>query len=210
MDPLDYNYQSAGFDGFLSRSIDNTPQVTLDTVGPDSTQIRFDSSQLSGYIGSALQTPDTTINAADGVIIKNGKLTTYDDDGNQAMFNGAPYEKMFFANFDFDINILSSNLYVICNIPHGLSKAPHVEASIRTITAGDQSTLIWHPMPFNFRAAKSYYGGPVPHSLSVVVDYVDSTIISCRMDLLDIFGLSFIAACKSLKMVFYCYLNPQA
>ena len=33
MNPDDYNYETSGFNGFLSRSIDTMPQVNLDSPG---------------------------------------------------------------------------------------------------------------------------------------------------------------------------------
>ena len=54
-DNTDYNYTSAGFDGFLSRSIDKTPQVNLSDQGPVSTAVAFDRTQVSGMLGNTLQ-----------------------------------------------------------------------------------------------------------------------------------------------------------
>lgn len=53
MNPVNepYDYNSAGFDNFLSRSIDNLNQTNLDSQGPISTQFRFDSAQISGALG---------------------------------------------------------------------------------------------------------------------------------------------------------------
>lgn len=51
----DYSYIQAGFDNFLSRSIDNLPRNNLDGQGPTSTAIRYDSAQLSGFIGDTIQ-----------------------------------------------------------------------------------------------------------------------------------------------------------
>lgn len=51
----DYNYESAGFDGFLSRSIDSTPQVNLNSQGPVSSSIRYDAAGVSGMLGDTLQ-----------------------------------------------------------------------------------------------------------------------------------------------------------
>lgn len=50
-----YNYETAGFDGFLSRSIDNLTRPTLSAPGPVTTQIRYDSAGISGMLGDTLQ-----------------------------------------------------------------------------------------------------------------------------------------------------------
>lgn len=51
----DYNYESAGFDGFLSRSIDNLSQVTLDSPGPANNAVAYDRTQVTGFLGDTLQ-----------------------------------------------------------------------------------------------------------------------------------------------------------
>lgn len=205
----DYNYETAGFDGFLSRSIDNVPQENLDSPAPNSNQIRFDSSQLSGFVGNAIQTPDININSSDGETVLNGKLSVYDDQGNQSIFKGAAYQKLFYGYLDYDPTVLAANGYVVVNFAHGLSKAPYVVGNVRTIATGDKSRFVWRPMPFMLRANTNYFGIP-PYSGSIVVDYVDDILISCRIDINDIAGLSFFNASNHLKVVFYCYLNPQA
>lgn len=65
------DYQNAGFDGFLSRSIDSTPQANLDSQGPVSTQIPFDRAQVSGSLGDTLQLGNIRLNGAAGNIIMN-------------------------------------------------------------------------------------------------------------------------------------------
>ena len=57
-----YDYNDAGFDSFLSRSIDNLTQINLDSQGPVSTQMKFDSAQLSGMVGDTLQVGQVKIN----------------------------------------------------------------------------------------------------------------------------------------------------
>lgn len=51
----EYDYTAAGLDSFLSRSIDNLTQDNLDSQGPISTAIRYDSAQISGFQGDTLQ-----------------------------------------------------------------------------------------------------------------------------------------------------------
>lgn len=71
MNSDDYNYNTAGFDGFLSRSIDNVPQVSLNSQGPSSTAIRYDSSQVSGFLGDIIQTGGVRITPT-GIIMNDG------------------------------------------------------------------------------------------------------------------------------------------
>ena len=61
MDQDDYTYQSAGFDSFLSRSIDDLTQVNLDSQGPTSTAMKYDAAQVSGRLGDSLRLGDVLI-----------------------------------------------------------------------------------------------------------------------------------------------------
>lgn len=70
----DYNYEAAGFDGFMSRSIDNLVQVNLDSNGPASTQMRFDSTQVSGFMGDTLQIGAVRINRS-SITMTDGRNT---------------------------------------------------------------------------------------------------------------------------------------
>lgn len=76
--PLDYNYQLAGFDGFMSRSIDDLSQVTLDSAGPQSAAIAFDRGQQSGAFGDTVQIGHIKLDGAAGRIVM--------DDGNNNVF----------------------------------------------------------------------------------------------------------------------------
>lgn len=49
------DYTDKGFNGFLERSIDNLPQVSLDSPGPRSTSQRYDDTQVSGPLGDILK-----------------------------------------------------------------------------------------------------------------------------------------------------------
>lgn len=71
MKPQDYSYIDAGFDGFLSRSVDNLDQVNLDSQGPQTTQIRYDSAQLSGAFGDTVRIGQIKLNGARGNITIN-------------------------------------------------------------------------------------------------------------------------------------------
>ncbi len=74
-DDQPYDYIQAGFDNFLSRSIDNLNQVNLDSSGPLSTSMRFDSAQVSGALGDILKVGRININGVDGQItVSDGSL----------------------------------------------------------------------------------------------------------------------------------------
>ncbi len=66
---MDYDYTQAGFDEFLSRSIDDNVQANLDSPAPPSNQIRYDSTQVSGMLGDTLRVGRIYINGAEENII---------------------------------------------------------------------------------------------------------------------------------------------
>lgn len=70
----DYDYTRSGLDGFLMRSIDKTPQVNLNDPGPQTTAIKYDTAQVSGFLGNTLQVGSVHI---DGV---NGRISIFDGD----------------------------------------------------------------------------------------------------------------------------------
>lgn len=67
----DYDYSTAGFDSFLSRSVDNLSQINLDSQGPQTTAIRYDDAQVSGFLGDTLQLGNVRINKTN-IIINDG------------------------------------------------------------------------------------------------------------------------------------------
>lgn len=73
------DYEQAGFDGFLSRSIDDVQQTNLESTGPISTQVRFDASQISGSLGDQLTIGNIKL---DGV---KGRISVYDDSNNEVI-----------------------------------------------------------------------------------------------------------------------------
>lgn len=74
-----YDYTTAGFDGFLSRSIDDLSQINLGSQGPVSTAQAFDRTQVSGAIGDSFQVGRITI---DGV---SGRISILDENGNEVI-----------------------------------------------------------------------------------------------------------------------------
>lgn len=80
------DYSDSGFDSFLSRSIDATPQSNLDSVGPVSNEIRFDNAQTTGILGDTFRVGGISINGAEhNIIVSDGNtdriLIGYDKDG---------------------------------------------------------------------------------------------------------------------------------
>lgn len=71
MKPREYSYLDSGFDGFLSRSIDDVSQVNLDSQGPSSNAMRFDQAQVSGALGDTLRIGKINLNGAAGNITAN-------------------------------------------------------------------------------------------------------------------------------------------
>lgn len=74
MNPQDYDYAAAGFDNFLSRSVDQTPQVNMDSPVPTNNSLPFDRTQVTGHQGDTYQ--------AGPVRITNTGLEVVDDSGN--------------------------------------------------------------------------------------------------------------------------------
>lgn len=73
------SYEDSGFDAFLSRSIDDLPQASLDSTGPSSTQMRYDSAQLSGVFGDTVRIGKIFL---DG---KSGRIIMVDDVTNRVL-----------------------------------------------------------------------------------------------------------------------------
>lgn len=73
-----YTYQDAGFDGFLSRSIDNLSQTNLDSPGPISRQVAFDRTQVTGALGDIQQIGRIHIDGAAGnITLNDGEVTRF-------------------------------------------------------------------------------------------------------------------------------------
>lgn len=76
----EYNYQSAGFNKFLSRSIDdlNNSNDTLESQTPmPNREIAFDQNQVSGPLGNTMKVGKILI---DGI---TGRISGFDDNGNE-------------------------------------------------------------------------------------------------------------------------------
>lgn len=80
----DYNYETAGFDSFLTRSIDSVQQINLDSPIPINNTLRFDSTQISGALGDTMRLGRIFLNGAQGNIILNDGVNDFllmGDDG---------------------------------------------------------------------------------------------------------------------------------
>lgn len=51
---MDYN--EAGFDNFMSRSVENNPQINLDSQSPPNNAVAFDRTAVGGVIGDVFRT----------------------------------------------------------------------------------------------------------------------------------------------------------
>ena len=78
----EYSYEDSGLDKFLSRSVDKLATVP-------SSQIRFDSAQISGAIGDAFRMRNILMEG------KAGKQTYFDDDGNPVITQGQLDDQAF-------------------------------------------------------------------------------------------------------------------
>ena len=76
---MKYDYTDSGFDGFLSRSVDDLSQLNLDSGGPQSTQQAYDRTQVTGQLGDTLRIGKINL---DGV---KGRVSIVDDNNNEVV-----------------------------------------------------------------------------------------------------------------------------
>lgn len=79
MNPNTYDYTAAGFDKFLSRSVDDAQQQNLDAGGVTPMAIPFDRTQSTGSLGNTIRVGNINL---DGV---TGRISIYDDQGNEVV-----------------------------------------------------------------------------------------------------------------------------
>lgn len=79
-DKPDYDYLAAGFNPFMSRSIDAAAAIA---VPSGVREINYDQQQVSGSLGSTLRVGNISI---DGV---TGRISIYDDNTNEVVRIGA-------------------------------------------------------------------------------------------------------------------------
>lgn len=104
---FDNDYRAAGFDDFLSRSVDQTPQANLDSQGPISNSVPFDRTQVSGPVGDTIQVGGMKLDSKENSLTLNdatfyindqntgtsiqgssGNITYYDEQGNLVVQEG--------------------------------------------------------------------------------------------------------------------------
>lgn len=80
-----YTYANAGFDGFLSRSIDASNSPNLGVLPPINTgqQLNYDQMQVTGALGDHLQIGNITLDGG------NGRISIFDNEGNEIVRLGA-------------------------------------------------------------------------------------------------------------------------
>lgn len=66
-----YDLTDAGFDSFLSRSVDQTPQLNLDSPQPFNNAVAFDRTQVTGALSDVLRLGRIYFDGANGTIIMN-------------------------------------------------------------------------------------------------------------------------------------------
>lgn len=76
---MSYDYIEAGFDGFLSRSIDDTSQINLDSTGPQGRSQAYDRTQVSGLLGDTLRMGSISM------VGKEGSLLVTDDSNKRVL-----------------------------------------------------------------------------------------------------------------------------
>lgn len=66
-----YDLTDAGFDGFLSRSVDDTARTNLDSPTNTSQQVAFDRNQITGALGDTFRIGRIYFDGSNGTIIMN-------------------------------------------------------------------------------------------------------------------------------------------
>lgn len=102
-----YDLTDAGFDGFLSRSVDQTPAINLDSVQPANNALPFDRTQVTGSQGDtynlggiSMSAQDNAMTLNDGILnindsstgsniqAQSGNITYFDSTGNLVVQEG--------------------------------------------------------------------------------------------------------------------------
>lgn len=81
-----YDLTDAGFDGFMSRSVDQTPQINLDSPAPPNFALPFDRTQVTGSQGDTFNMGGIGMNAKENTITLNdGTLHVNDTSTNSSI-----------------------------------------------------------------------------------------------------------------------------
>lgn len=66
-----YDLTDSGFDGFMSRSVDGSPAINLDSPTPPQNSVAFDRTQVTGPLGDSFVIGNITLDGSAGTIILN-------------------------------------------------------------------------------------------------------------------------------------------
>lgn len=200
----DYNYETAGFDSFLSRSIDGIPQTNLDSLGPISREVGYDRSQFSGSTSDTIRIGQTKVDASGVKVANEGQdVTSARDD--QLAFDSSRSNFYIVKTIPYTWTPLidATSLQAGVTIAHSLGYAPDkVEGNC---VPNFQNNGREYNLPVHlFDADTSYYDKF--GAASIVVDGYDMNFIYIRLITQGIHGFSWAAAqAKSgIKFKLYC------
>lgn len=78
----DQDYAQAGFNKFMSRSVDQTPEVNLDSPVPAGNSTAFDRTQITGPVGDTFRIGNILFDGS------AGRITMQDENGNDTLLIG--------------------------------------------------------------------------------------------------------------------------
>lgn len=124
---------AAGFDGFMSRSIDSTPALNLDSPVPFNNALPFDRTQVTGSLGDIFKIGQSQLgNKTSSLEIHEGALAVFDTNENPIIIKGSPILKTFTGT----LNGYDANLFTVpppsasMNFSHTLNFVPRTDALI--------------------------------------------------------------------------------
>lgn len=170
MKPSDsFDYNSSGFDNFLSRSIDDLQQANLDAAGPRSNQLSFDRAQINGSLGDAVRVGEILINGRDGDIeLFDDKLRSMiigrDSQDRQVVkiakegFDAkeARNDELVFNSLQNTLKVVKTDIITVgvgtdatnwSTLPHGLGFAPVPLAFLNNVTLSGIAAGANIPLP---------------------------------------------------------------
>lgn len=218
----DYDYEAAGFDGFLSRSIDSVSQINLDSPGPTSTAQAYDRTQVTGSLGDTLQIGNIFLDgASEAIELLDGRnkplLVGLDSKGNQAV-------KV--AKKGFDARTARDDQLIFNSAQNALKV---VKSDTGTVTTTGQPTnwatiphnLGFAPIPLVFLNGVSLSGIasganiPLPTYSNVSIDVVGQQIkfgtwLHALADNLNLYVVLFNSLGTSFSLNFKFYLLQES
>lgn len=165
---LDYN--AAGFDNFLSRSIDDLQQANLDAAGPQSNQFSFDRSQVNGSLGDKIRVGNILLDGKDEAISmsSDGRLKSLligRDSQNQQVVKVAKEgfdareardDQLIFNSLQNTLKIIKTDVVNVqvssaavnwSTIPHNLGFVPGIMAYLNNVNLGAIAAAANMPLP---------------------------------------------------------------